>query len=357
MFELEMFPARDGDALVLSWGEADRPRRMLIDAGRESGWAAINKAFKALPPDQRLFELLVVTHVDADHIAGVLKMLADPARTIGFRQVWFNAYHHLVGGSYSTFGPDQGEALSDILRLKPEIWNRDFAHGAVVIEDDGVLPSVTIEGLKLTILSPTRSKLQALAPVWKRTVGAEKLGRTEEAEREPPPRPQIPEGYQAFGPRPDVEAIAALPASEDDKPANGSSIAFSAEFEGKRVLLAADAHFGVLTSSIAALPPAERRFDLIKLSHHGSQGNLSRGLLDIAQGTRFAVSTDGSRHDHPDPEAIARILLWREGRKHFYFNYRHEEAAMWDNPTLQQDYEYMCDYPPEGEEGRMRIII
>lgn len=357
MFELEMFPARDGDALVLSWGDENRPRRMLIDAGRESAWPAIKKAYKDLPADQRLFELLVVTHVDADHIAGVLKMLGDTERTIGFRQVWFNAYHHLVGGSYSTFGPDQGEALSDILRHKPESWNTDFGHHAVVIEDDEPLPVVTIEGLKITLLSPTRAKLQALAPVWKRTVGAERLGRADDAERELPPAPQIPEGYQAFGSRPDVAALAASPASEDSAPANGSSIAFSAEFEGKRILLAADAHFRVLTGSLLALPAAERRFDLVKLSHHGSQGNLSRPLLDAIDASRFAVSTDGSHHDHPDPEAIARIIQWLTGQKQFYFNYRHSEAAMWADPDLQRDHDYRCEYPADGEEGRLRIEI
>ncbi len=167
-----MFPARDGDALVLSWGVETAPKRMLIDGGRESTWAAIKKTYKDAPEEARTFELLIVSHIDADHIAGILKMLADPQRPIKFKEVWFNAYHHLVEGDWETFGPGQGETLSDLLSERPEIWNRSFGGKAVAIEDSG-LPRRTIEGLDLTLLSPTRPKLRALAPEWKAWLKAE----------------------------------------------------------------------------------------------------------------------------------------------------------------------------------------
>lgn len=46
MFELHLFPARDGDALILTWGSADEPHRMMVDCGRESGWPQIRKEFE-----------------------------------------------------------------------------------------------------------------------------------------------------------------------------------------------------------------------------------------------------------------------------------------------------------------------
>jgi hypothetical protein len=57
-------------------------------------------------------------------------------------------------------------------------------------------------------------------------------------------------------------------------------------------------------------------------------GNLSRPLADLLDCTRFAISPNGSRHHHPDPEAIARLLLWKPGPKEFYFNYRHERLRL-----------------------------
>lgn len=357
MFDLDMFPARDGDALVLTWGDAAKPRRMLIDAGRESAWPVIKKTYKDLPEAQRTFELLVVSHIDADHIAGVLKMLADPDRPLKFKEVWFNAYHHLVGGTWETFGVAQGEALSDLLKAKPAIWNKRFGGKAVVIEDDAPPPRLTIEGLELTLLSPTRAKLQALAPEWKDWLRAEGLDREQVPDGEPAPPTIIPEGYEAFGPTPDVHALANAPQREDKKAPNGSSIAFTATYGGKRILLTADAHHKTLTASLATLPAAERRFDLVKLSHHGSQGNLSRRLLDSLDCSRYAISTDGSRHHHPDPEAIARLLLWKPEHKQLYFNYRNEEAAIWDDEGLKQTHDYECVFAHEATMGRLSIQI
>ena len=357
MFELDLFPARDGDALVLTWGENANPKRILIDAGRESGWLAIKKAYEHLPEAQRTFELLVVSHIDADHIAGVLKMLADPARPLRFKEVWFNAYHHLVGGSWETFGVAQGEALSDLLKERPALWNTRFGGKAVVIEEDAALPRFTIEGLELTLLSPTRAKLQALAPEWKAWLNAEGLGRGQSPDGEAALPTIVPEGYETFGPLPDVQALADSRQSEDDKAPNGSSIAFAAAYGEKRVLLTADAHHKVLTSSLSSVSVNERRFDMVKLSHHGSQGNLSRALLDTLDCHRFAISTDGSRHHHPDPEAIARLLLWKLGSKHLYFNYRQEEAVMWDDDRLKQAHDYDCTYSAEENMGRLTIPI
>lgn len=356
MFELEMFPARDGDCLVLTWGDASAPKRMLIDGGRESAWAQLKKAFKDLPEPERTFELLVVTHIDADHIAGVLKMLADPKRPLKFKEVWFNAFHHLVEGDWETFGPGQGETLSDLLSERKDLWNSRFGGKAVVVGGDG-LPRLTIEGLELTLVSPTREKLQALVPEWKAWLRSEGLDREHQPTGEPPAVAIIPQGYEAFGVKPDVRALATAAEREDKTPPNGTSIAFAASFGKKRVLLAADAHPGVLEASIKSMPDAERRFDLVKISHHGSKANLTRSFLKAFDCDRFAISTDGSRHEHPDQETIARLLTTVTRRKHLYFNYRHEQAAIWDDDNLKDEFDYDCVFPPDNATGRLKIEI
>ncbi|KQZ91770.1 MBL fold metallo-hydrolase [Agrobacterium tumefaciens] len=356
MFELEMFPARDGDCLVLTWGENGAPKRMLIDGGRESAWAQLKKAYKDLPEPERTFELLVVTHIDADHIAGVLKMLADPKRPLKFKEVWFNAYHHLVEGDWETFGPGQGETLSDLLKDRKDVWNSRFGGKAVVI-DGGELPRLMIEGLEITLLSPTREKLQALVPDWKAWLRSEGLDRDHQPTAEPPAVAIIPQGYEAFGAKPDVGTLAAVAEREDRTAPNGTSIAFAASFGDKRILLAADAHPGVLEASIKALPEAEKRFDLVKISHHGSKANITRSFLQSFDSDRFAISTDGSRHEHPDQEAIARLLTTVAGNKQLYFNYRHEQAAVWDDDDLKNEFDYDCVFPPDNATGRLKIVI
>lgn len=357
MFELELFPARDGDALVLTWGDPDTPRRMLIDAGRESTAGHLKKAFDKKNDDEHVFELLVVSHIDADHIAGVIKMLSDPERTIVFKEVWFNAYHHLVDGSWEAFGANQGETLSDLLEQNQGLWNTRFGGKAVALETDRELPRIEIEGLTLTVLSPTRERLQQLAGEWGHWLEVETVRRGETGGKEPPPPVVIPKGYEAFGAAPDVEALAGARFVEDGKAANGSSIALAAEFEGKRVLLAADAHPSVLAASLALLPEEERRFDLVKLPHHGSKANVSPALFELLDCYRFAISTDGSRHSHPNPEAIARVLIASKGSKQLYFNYRHAEAVVWDDANLMEKFDYSCTFCADDDSGRLAIPI
>ncbi len=94
------------------------------------------------------------------------------------------------------------------------------------------------------------------------------------------------------------------------------------------------------------------KLDLFKLCHHGSKANLSPGLLALLDCTRFAISTDGSRHNHPDRDAIARILVADPGRqKRFYFNFRQPNAELWDDPALKARWSYDCALPDPGTEG------
>ena len=51
------------------------------------------------------------------------------------------------------------------------------------------------------------------------------------------------------------------------------------------------------------------RLNMFKLCHHGSKANTWPSLLRLLDCTRFAISTDGARHERADPETIARILV------------------------------------------------
>lgn len=90
-----MLPAREGDCLWIEYGDEKRPRRVLIDGGRQSTYAILRQRFAVLPAEQSEFELLILSHVDADHIEGFLKLVADPELPVRFKDVWFNGRYHL----------------------------------------------------------------------------------------------------------------------------------------------------------------------------------------------------------------------------------------------------------------------
>jgi beta-lactamase superfamily II metal-dependent hydrolase len=363
MFELTLYPALDGDCHVLAWGDAAAPHRLLIDGGREATWATLKKSLQALPAAQRQFELFVVSHIDADHIAGALRLIEDDECPVTFSDVWFNAYHHLVSGDWETLGVEQGEQLSDAIDRRKWPWARCFKGKAVAVDDPAKAPQVKLPGnLTVTLLSPTPAKLRPLVAKWKTWLREEGIERGHELR----PAAVVPEGFEVLGKRPDVERLAAMPDKEDKAVPNGSSIAFIAEYEGKRVLLTADAHPDIIANALGSLTDDARRFDLAKVPHHGSAENTTKAMLQRIDATRYVFSTNGKRNAHPRPVTVAKILKTQDDRRAhdpgrprttLYFNYRHDEATIWNDQALMADYKYDCVYCPEGDDGRLTIPI
>src|SRR3954452_20564376 len=166
MFTIEMLPARQGDALWLEYGDAAHPRRALIDAGTPETWNALRPRTEALAPTDRHFEALIVSHIDKDHIGGVLPLLEDTALGVTFGDVWFNGFRHLPD-TLEPMGPVEGERLTTLLVDGHHPWNDAFGGRAVVVPDGEAPPVRTLPGgLELTVLSPHPAQLAKLRPIW-----------------------------------------------------------------------------------------------------------------------------------------------------------------------------------------------
>ena len=128
MLRIEMLPAAQGDCLWIEYSDKNKPRRILVDGGTSGSIKPLVDKVKSLPAGSRRLELLVVTHVDADHIAGVLKFLETPSLGLEVAEIWFNAYKHLLEKG-ETFGPAQGEDLSADIVAGKVPWNTKFKGG------------------------------------------------------------------------------------------------------------------------------------------------------------------------------------------------------------------------------------
>ena len=82
-----MMQAAYGDSLLLEYGQAENPRRILIDGGPWYRYESLRQRLLKIPEGQRSFELLVITHVDADHIDGIIRLLQDSALGLTFKDV------------------------------------------------------------------------------------------------------------------------------------------------------------------------------------------------------------------------------------------------------------------------------
>ncbi|HHH37705.1 MAG TPA: MBL fold metallo-hydrolase, partial [Epsilonproteobacteria bacterium] len=312
MINIELIQAAQGDCIWIEYGkDQDSLHRILIDGGTSGTYKHLKKRIESLAPDERHFDLLVITHIDADHIAGILKLIEHTGLGITFSDVWFNGYKHL--STIHARGVVQGELLSDYL-TKPDVpWNRAFNGRAVCVDKRKKFKAITLPGgMELTLLSPTKKALADLKPHWKKE--AEKAGlfpkeRNLDIE-DLDTRPD--ESVTTRAMLPNIESLAQMPFEPDTSLTNGSSIAFVSEYEGKKMLCIGDAYATILLDSIERyLPDCEPLYlDLFKIPHHGSDGNISKKLLERIRCSSYLVSTNGAYHKHPDKIAIARIIKY-----------------------------------------------
>ena len=168
MFRIQMLPAEQGDALFIEYGSPGSPHRILIDAGVRKTSGLVKERIGELPASKRHFDLLIVTHVDSDHIGGIPKLLDDESLGATFDDVWFNGWRHLQP---DRLGPVEGEIFSAQLDKRGWKWNAAFDEKAVVVRPKGKLPKRELAGgMTLTLLSPTVHRLEVLRKEWKKVV-------------------------------------------------------------------------------------------------------------------------------------------------------------------------------------------
>ena len=322
MITVEQLPVDYGDSLLVEWRDDEgRAHRMLIDGGPAHTYDALRRRILALPPDERHLELLVVSHIDCDHIDGAILLLQD-ARKIGLTigEVWFNDWNHIQPFTpRDKMGGAEGAILQHVLRDWPV--NTRFKHEAVYVPEEGPLPVATLDGgMNLTLLSPDAARLSRLVKRWAEDIRKEGFD---------PYNPQVDaliEKRRRLGRSDRLGAAKSAGFGRDSSSPNGSSIAFIAEHRKTRVLFAADAFAGVLTKNLRRMGAEPVRLDAAKLSHHGSKANIDADLLAVTDCRRFLISTSGARFDHPDPETL--MLLSRQvPDAAVWFNYNTEATT------------------------------
>jgi hypothetical protein len=355
MLSLTMLPARQGDALWLRWGDPKRPNKMLIDMGTEEVGEQVRERLLALPEGDRRIELLVVTHVDRDHIGGVLTCLADaePIPGLVLGDVWFNGFPHLDGKSVRStlepMGPAQGERLAAWLTQQP--WNRAFDGAPVQRAPGQALPSIELAGgLRLVVLTPTPERLRALKPVWQAEV-AEALRKGTLTTVSPGLEPMGPKTPPVLEDSGDLAALANKPTARDTSQTNGSSIALLLTYRGRSLLLAGDAFADDLIAGIQAMGADHPlALDAFKLPHHGSQSNVTTALVEAVDCDLWLVSTDGTQFRHPDPPTLARVIRSSQRRPpKLVFNVPSTYNGWWDNDGWRGRYDYLTQLGTEDE--------
>ncbi|AMQ04987.1 AVAST type 1 anti-phage system MBL fold metallo-hydrolase Avs1a [Sporosarcina psychrophila] len=389
---VEMFPASNGDSFLISCGD-DQQINILIDSGFAATYKNyIRQRLIDLNEQDKRLKLMVITHIDSDHIFGALKLLSEnenseTANIIPIDHIWHNSFRHLqvdyekfksneesklnrllegiVARGYPNevteelkqdkpIGARQGSSLASLIRIGGYSWNSHFDEKAVCIENQ---PYINLtDNIKITILSPSYKELEKLEKYWEKELY--KLGYKEKitsstffddafeflVSREKLRILNLQRNISK--PNLTFENILNTEFIEDTSVTNGSSISFILQHNNKKILFLGDSHPSLIEQQLRLFFGDEVIwFDAIKISHHASSGNTSPSLLEIIDSSNFFVSTNGSRHGHPDLITLVQIVHRKiDGKRKLFFNYKTKASEFMDNEDRKKEYNYEIHY-------------
>ena len=333
---------------------------MLIDAGPIDAYPELEAKLKSMPEGDKRVEAVVITHVDTDHIEGIIRMFAEKRGKwlISPEDIWFNGYNHLIEAG--TLGGKEGDFLSALLQRRDFItWNKKFGEGALAVLPGKDLPTTELEGgMKITLLSPNQAKLKSMAKKWVKDVDKHglKAGDLDGAWEKLLNYTRLHPDDGILGGPGEIDENIRKQLNTDQSAANGSCIAFLAEFEGKSCLFMADAHHKVITDSVKKLiPKGQKRLkiDAVKVSHHGSKSNISKALMEVIDAKHFLVSTNGAKFGHPDSPAIEAIVQGSIQDPSLWFNYATDHTRIWETSQRNDLRPYTAKFPKNDKGGIM----
>ncbi len=312
--EIKILPAFNGDCIVLSFiDKTGIKRNILVDGGTPATYPkTLKPMYKTLLGD---IDLLVVTHIDDDHIGGIKKLFEDTDLDKSkIKKVWFNS-----GGLLNHFfGEDEDKARA-VKVVPSDIVDMSIGQGnnleAKLDELDDVWvkkiikqgDKVDVHDCLVSILSPNEKTLKKLNENWETEVNIQVNMSG-----------NVHDDFKT-----DITDLVKRPFNEDKGVPNGSSIAFLIDVHNIKGLLLGDAFPSVIVQSLKKLGYSKTKklkLDFMKVSHHASKGNTSPQLLDMIDCDQYIICTNGQKHGLPDKEAIARIIKAKSGCS-LYFNY------------------------------------
>jgi beta-lactamase superfamily II metal-dependent hydrolase len=210
--------------------------------------------------------------------------------------------------------------------------------------------------MTLTLLSPDAQKINDMAAKWEEDVQKFELnpGDLEKAWEQLIEMKKYKVVDGVLGGTDDLTEKVTSQLKTDQSLANGTSIAFLAEFDGKSCLFLADAHRDLICESIKKLiPSGEKRLkvDAVKVSHHGSEHNISEDLIKLIDAKHYLISTNGSIHKHPDKSSIEKIIKGSKRDPELWFNYKTEYTSPWSEGPSNSARKYVSHFPKTKEGG------
>jgi beta-lactamase superfamily II metal-dependent hydrolase len=405
--QITVFQSAQGDCLLLT--DTARQTRILVDGGMPHSYtahvaAALAKFRRAA---KKNIDLVYVSHIDEDHIGGVMQLLDDevrwrvhllhgsggppkPAapRPPEISAIWHNSFHDQVDKNAEPIeealaasapvlsasdlqkireaGLRQAGLVTSIrqaIRVSRRIGPKQLkiplnaeANGKLMMPRAGQAPIVK-GGFTITILGPTKKHLEKLRSDWNTW-----LEDNQQAVAELREKARLDETRLGASELDRLLAIMKLQAEalgnpKKVTPPNLASLTLLVEEDGTSILLTGDARWDQVIDGLEATgrlqPGGSLTVDVVKVPHHGSEHNVGEtDLFDRVIGRHYVFCGNG-HSGNPEPEVIEAMVRHRlkaPGKFKFWFN---SSAAVSGFPEHMQEVEDLVRDLASHSNGRM----
>jgi beta-lactamase superfamily II metal-dependent hydrolase len=368
--KLTVFQSGKGDCLLLTGAGGER---VLVDGGMAGAYSAhVAPALGALRAQGVELDLVYVSHIDQDHISGVLRMLDDAVawrvhkfqiehgnpthkpprspRPPEVKAIWNNAFHDQVDKNNADRIEDMLAASASVLSgtedaklMKTALRHQDLANsipealqvsrriGAgqlgiplnapfgkklAMVRPDDPAQAVAVGGLKMRVLGPFEDDLKELRKEW--NTWLEKNEDVVETIRRKAGDDEDLLGNEV------VRLIARLTAeakvlgnrAEVTAP-NLASLMLLVEEGSKKVLLTGDGHSNEVVKGLkhhGKLKQGKLHVDVLKVQHHGAAANIDEAFCKAVTADHYVFCGNGN-DENPEPEVIKKLVKARRAAK------------------------------------------
>jgi beta-lactamase superfamily II metal-dependent hydrolase len=325
----EFFEAGCGDSILVS---TDEGTNILIDGGvKDTYFYSLEDKFEEFKNEDKKLDLVILSHYDDDHIAGLLELLDVEKRDIFkdedydplIKEVWSNSFEGAEWfdkvSRYDTTSAGQNDTFTQFMQdIKHKVDYKDY----ISINYEKVLEKNDIQFI---LLSPDNTKVKDLYRQENDNTSGEITTQTYSKDADKSMVDLAKKSLKKNG--------GFKKESGEKRKENGASIAFILIHQNKKYLFLADAHIPLIVEELSKLTHyfnsrGKIEFEFIKLSHHGSRNNLNQEFLELIACENFVVLTNGSKHKHPDKETLSKIIINMPRKDdetviNFIFNYPH----------------------------------
>ncbi len=360
LFTLEALPAEEGDCLLLHWGTREKPVIALIDGGPGRVYEnhlrpRLDELVTNLGVPQLPLELVMVSHMDSDHIVGIKKLLSAlkkeidnnaPAgdRTLRMTRLWLNVFNDVLGdsvdGYYNTLTANLQASVNSkpnpklIEKLEKELLAKGEDEDEEQAEFDArnIAAVLAGHGEGRSVRDDHRFLLEQGQTATLNHPFAGKDGKPTLITLERTPKPlalaglkitiagpadaeiqKLQQEFDKYIKEKGLTAEAVLAAYADKSVKNLSSIVCYVELgkgaAKKTMLLTGDARGDLILEGLKKqklLKKGKLVVDVFKVPHHGSDNNAEPALFEQIIADSYVLSGDG-QHGNPERDTLSWI--------------------------------------------------